>query len=86
MLFRSDRTAFLAILAHVCERYGWVCHSYCLMTNHYHLLIETHAATLARGMLENGVRVHISWYTRSVGVQKAHSDPIFYTPARSTYF
>lgn len=51
-----DRRAFLAILAHVCERYGWLCHSYCLMTNHYHLLIETRAATLARGMQQlNGV-------------------------------
>ena len=52
----SDRTAFLAILSYVCERYNWSCHSYCLMTNHYHLLMETHAATLARGMRQlNGV-------------------------------
>jgi REP element-mobilizing transposase RayT len=52
----SDRTTFLAIMAQVCERYDWVCRSYCLMTNHYHLLIETRAATLARGMRQlNGV-------------------------------
>ena len=52
----SDRTEFLAILSRVCERYNWSCHSYCLMTNHYHLLMETHAATLARGMRQlNGV-------------------------------
>src|SRR6185437_4393319 len=52
----SDRTIFLTILAQVCERYDWSCHSYCLMTNHYHLLMETRAATLARGMRHlNGV-------------------------------
>ena len=45
-----DCIAFLAIVAPVCDRYSWVCHSYCLMTNHYHLLIETRAANLARGM------------------------------------
>ena len=51
-----DRSEFLAILSQVCERYDWSCHSYCLMTNHYHLLMETHAATLARGMRQlNGV-------------------------------
>ncbi|HSU98266.1 MAG TPA: transposase [Gemmatimonadaceae bacterium] len=52
----SDRGEFLAIVALVCERYHWSCHSYCLMTNHYHLLIETQAATLSRGMRQlNGV-------------------------------
>lgn len=52
----SDRTTFLAVLSRVCERYNWSCHSYCLMTNHYHLLMETRAPTLARGMRHlNGV-------------------------------
>jgi len=52
----SDRTVFLTILSHVCERYDWSCHSYCLMTNHYHLLMETHEPTLSRGMRHlNGV-------------------------------
>jgi putative transposase len=52
----TDRRAFLAVLSQVCERYDWSCHSYCLMTNHYHLLIETRAATLSRGMRQlNGV-------------------------------
>lgn len=55
-LDNRDRTLFLAILAQTCERYGWVCHSYCLMTNHYHLLVETRTPTLARGMRNlNGV-------------------------------
>jgi putative transposase len=42
-------------LARVCERYHWLCHAYCLMSNHYHLLIETSTPTLSKGMkLLNG--------------------------------
>ncbi|NNJ95622.1 MAG: hypothetical protein HKP12_00490 [Gammaproteobacteria bacterium] len=36
--------------ANACERYGWYCHAYCLMTNHYHLLIETNRPTLSKGV------------------------------------
>jgi REP element-mobilizing transposase RayT len=51
-----DRTAFLAVLAHARERFNWVCHGYCLMTNHYHLLVETPDANLALGMRQlNGM-------------------------------
>ncbi|GAG12990.1 unnamed protein product, partial [marine sediment metagenome] len=43
---------------------GWICHGYCLMSNHYHLLIETLEANLSRGMqILNGVYTHRS--TRS---------------------
>lgn len=52
----NDRTKFLEILSDVVERHNWVCYAYCLMTNHYHLLIETPDANLARGMHQlNGV-------------------------------
>ncbi len=52
----DDREGFLEILTHVIERYGWICYAYCLMGNHYHLLIETPGANLSRGMqLLNGV-------------------------------
>lgn len=51
-----DRNAFLAILQQVCERFNWLCHGYCLMTNHYHLLVETPEANLSQGMRQlNGV-------------------------------
>lgn len=45
-----DRTDFLSLLAHVIDRYGWLCHAYCLMDNHYHLLIETPQPNLSLGM------------------------------------
>jgi REP element-mobilizing transposase RayT len=52
----ADRRAFLRILASAVERYRWICHAYCLMGNHYHLLIETPEANLSMGMRQlNGV-------------------------------
>ena len=52
----SDREAFLKILAHVNKRYHWICHAYCLMDNHYHLVIETPDGNLSIGMRQlNGV-------------------------------
>ena len=57
-IFRDaqDRRLFLSTFDHVRARYGWLCHAYCLMTNHYHLLIETTRPTLSRGMRQlNGV-------------------------------
>ena len=37
----EDRLAFLKVLGEVVERYHLRCYAYCLMGNHYHLLIET---------------------------------------------
>ncbi len=52
----DDFELFLQILANVCERYNWVVHAYCLMSNHYHLLVETPDANLSQGMRQlNGV-------------------------------
>jgi len=52
----DDREMFLDVLAHVTDRFGWVCHAYCLMDNHYHLMIETPQANLSRGMRQlNGI-------------------------------
>jgi len=50
-----DRAAFLEFMDKTRARFGWHVHAYCLMGNHYHLLIETATPTLARGMkLLNG--------------------------------
>lgn len=52
----DDRRQFLSILGEVCNRFNWVCHAYCLMSNHYHLLIETPDGNLSKGMRQlNGV-------------------------------
>lgn len=52
----EDRNAFLRILHAVVNRFNWHCHAYCLMDNHYHLMIETPEGNLSRGMRQlNGV-------------------------------
>jgi len=51
-----DKEKFLEELDSVIKRYNWLCHAYCLMDNHYHLLIETPDANLSIGMRHlNGV-------------------------------
>jgi REP element-mobilizing transposase RayT len=45
-----DRRRFLAILADVVERYALRCHTYCEMTNHYHLAVTTTDANLSRAV------------------------------------
>ncbi len=39
--FSKDKDKFLEILCRCADEYGFVVHSFCLMDNHYHLLIET---------------------------------------------
>jgi REP element-mobilizing transposase RayT len=52
----EDRLRFLAILGEVARRFNWLCHAYCLMDNHYHLLVETIDGDLSLGMRQlNGV-------------------------------
>jgi len=52
----GDRKMFLLTLEDVCRRYHWIIYAYCLMGNHYHLLIETPDGNLSIGMRQlNGV-------------------------------
>ena len=52
----QDRLIFLQILGKTVSRYNWICHAYCLMDNHYHLLVETLDANLSLGMRQlNGM-------------------------------
>ena len=52
----KDRRSFLNILEEVVKRFNWFCHAFCLMDNHYHLLIETIDGNLSLGMRHlNGV-------------------------------
>lgn len=52
----GDRTAFLANLGRAAKRFDWRLWAWCLMGNHYHLLVETLRPTLSRGMRQvNGI-------------------------------
>lgn len=57
----ADRQAWLGVLAQVCKRFNWTVHAYCLMSNHYHLLVETPDANLSAGMRQlNGVYTQLT--------------------------
>jgi REP-associated tyrosine transposase len=51
-IFRDDddRRTFLALLGKTALREEWACHAYCLMGNHYHLLVETLLERLSAGL------------------------------------
>lgn len=56
-----DRLAFLETLEQVVDQFNWICHAYCLMDNHYHLLIQTPDGNLSKGMRQlNGVYTQAS--------------------------
>jgi len=46
----KDRERFLEILKRIKDRYDYLLHAYCLMKNHYHLLLETPLANLSQVM------------------------------------
>jgi REP element-mobilizing transposase RayT len=57
-IFADDRVReeLLGVLGDAVSRFHWLCHAYCLMDNHYHLLIETPEPNLSLGMRQlNGV-------------------------------
>jgi putative transposase len=56
-----DRSNFLTLLAQVSKDYNWLIHAYCLMGNHYHLLVETPDGNLSKGMRQlNGVYTQLT--------------------------
>jgi len=65
----NDRKIFLNLLWEVVERERWICYAYCLMDNHYHLLVETKRPNLSRGMRElNGIYAQkLNYIKNSVG-------------------
>jgi putative transposase len=49
-LVEADRAEFLRTLGQACQKTGWQVHAYCLMSNHFHLVMETPRPNLALGM------------------------------------
>ena len=57
----QDRLTFLASLEQVITQFNWICYGWCLMDNHYHLLIQTPDSNLSKGMRQlNGVYTQAS--------------------------
>jgi REP element-mobilizing transposase RayT len=52
----SDRSHFVRLLGHVESRHRWICHAYCLMATHYHLVLAATRVALSNGLCElNGI-------------------------------
>ena len=51
-IFRDDqdRKRFLSTLGEACQKTSWEVHAYCLMSNHFHLVVETPLGNLVDGM------------------------------------
>ena len=75
-----DRRLFMALLAQSIHRHRWTCLAYCLMTNHFHLLISLSAPNLSRGMHRlNGV------YARRFNERHGHVGHLFEARFRSRW-
>jgi len=62
-----DRQLFLHLLEKVVARCRWRCHAYCLMSNHFHLVIETPEPNLSYGLqLLNGA--YAQWFNQRHGL------------------
>ncbi len=67
-VFRDDhdRRAFLALLGDAADRFGLETHAYCLMGNHFHLLVRTLEPNLGRAM-QHVAGLHARWFNDSHG-------------------
>nr|WP_315397252.1 transposase [uncultured Duganella sp.] len=64
---RQDRRVWLEEIARMCDRFHFVIHAYCQMTNHYHLLVETPDGNLGQGMRQLN-SVYSGYYNRRHGL------------------
>jgi len=68
----EDRHLFIETLGQACERSGWIVHSYVLMNNHYHVLLET-----PEGGLVDGMRWFQTTYTARYNARKRMCGHLF---------
>lgn len=67
-----DRNLLLSILGDVVDLRRWRCHAYCLMSNHYHLVIQTPQPNLSAGMHHLNLR-----YARRFNARYGHAGHLF---------
>jgi REP element-mobilizing transposase RayT len=74
----ADRRRFLALFQTTLLRYGWELHTYCLMTNHFHLLVTTPKANLSAGMQYLN-SCYAQWFNRRHGIEGHFVERRFYS-------
>jgi putative transposase len=68
----GDRDRFLEILSNVADRFRWRVYAFCLMENHYHLVVEQRTEGMSRGMQYlNGV------YAQTFNRRHGHDGHLF---------
>ena len=81
----NDRHQFLQTLGEACEKTDWQPHAWCLMSNHFHLVVETPRANLVEGMrrflgvctnrfqplLRNQTTMTLDWIAQRLGMGSA---------------
>ena len=78
---QEDRAVFLNVLSGVVSRFGWLVHSYVMLDDHYHLVLECPQANLSKGMRQlNGV------YTQHFNRRHDEDGPLFQGRFRSVLF
>ena len=65
---RGDRQDLLKTLAEACRKTDWQVHAYCLMRNHFHLVVETPSANLVEGM---------RWFLSAYTIRLNHRQKLF---------
>ncbi len=68
----ADRERFLDLLGTIDRRFALETHAYCLMDNHYHLLVRSQAGRLSEAMQHLGAR-----FTRAVNGRRDQDGPVF---------
>ncbi len=63
-----DRQDLLKTLAEACQKTGWQVHAYCLMRNHFHMVIETPSGNLVDGM---------RWFLSAYSIRLNHRQKLF---------
>ena len=66
------RDLFLAVAVEAVRKYALEVHGYCLMTNHYHLLLRS-----LEGRLTDGMRHLSSCFTQTLNYRRGRDGPLF---------
>ena len=80
----ADRLRWLKTLDEACQKTGWHVHAYVLMSNHYHLLVETPEGNLVAGMKWVSHRLKMEYYTRVTGAGATETETRTETKTNAT--
>jgi putative transposase len=63
----EDRRAFLDLVARYRDRFGFQLLHYCLMNNHFHLLVKLHEPPEVSALMAALIRAYVHYFNRRHG-------------------